>query len=135
MAGALSNTFETRVYDWLFRPGQAVTRPTNIYLSLWTVVTDAEAVTGTEVTGGSYARVDVTSAFSASSNGVGSNTGDVVFAAPTGTWGLAIAFGLHDAISGGNPVSALITLTQSKQINNGDPAPKFSAGQLTITVD
>lgn len=131
----LSNTFETRLYDWLFRPGQAApTRPTGIWLALFTAVTNAEAGTGTEVSGGSYARVDVTSAFGASTDGAGSNTGAITFAAPTANWGTVTHFALFDASSGGNAVTALKALSASRVINNGDAAPSFAAGALTVSV-
>ena len=130
----LSNTFEPRVYDWLFRPGQAVTRPTGIWVALFTAVTNAEAGTGTEVTGGSYARVDVTSLFGASVDGAGSNSGVVTFPAPTANWGTVTHFGIVDASTGGNAVSALKPLSASRVINNGDAAPSFAIGALTASV-
>lgn len=131
----LSNVMEQRLYDWLFRPGTAApTRPTAIWIGLFTAVTNAEAGTGTEVTGGSYARVDVTSAFGASTDGAGSNTAAVTFAAPTANWGTVTHFGLVDASTGGNPVTALKALTASRVINNGDAAPSFAIGALTASV-
>jgi hypothetical protein len=130
----LSNGFETRIYDWLFRPGQAVTRPSAIWCALFTAVSDAEAGTGTEVTGGSYVRVDVTSLFGASTNGAGSNSGAITFATPTAGWGTVTHYGIFDASSGGNAVSALKPLTTPRVINNGDVAPSFAPGALTITV-
>lgn len=130
----LSNEFETRVYDWLFRPGTSVTRPSAIYLALYTAVTDAEAGTGTEVSGGSYARVDITSLIGASSNGVGSNSGAITFPAPTANWGTVTHFAIRDASSGGNAVTALKALSASRVINNGDAAPSFAIGDLDLTV-
>lgn len=132
----LSNTFEGRIYDWLMRPGTGVTRPTAIYCALFTAVSDAEAGTGTEVTGGSYARVDVTSLFgaSASPGGNGSNSGAITFPAPTANWGTVTHFGIFDASTAGNPVTVLKALTASRVINNGDAAPSFAIGALTVTV-
>lgn len=130
----LSNEFETRVYDWLFRPGETVTRPTAIYCALYTAVSDAEAGTGTEVSGGSYARANVTSVFGASSNGAGSNSTAITFAAPTANWGTVTHFCLRDASTGGNAVTAIKALAASRVINNGDAAPSFAAGDLDLTV-
>jgi hypothetical protein len=130
----LSNTFETRVYDWLFRPGQAVTRPTAIFVALFTAVSNAEAGTGTEVTGGSYARVDVTALFGASTDGAGANSGAITFPAPTANWGTVTHFGIIDASTGGNALTALKALTPSRIINSGDAAPSFAIGQLTASV-
>ena len=131
---SLSNAFEQRVYDWLFRPGQAVTRPSAIFMALFTAVTDAEAGTGTEVSGGSYARVNVTSAFGAPAGGSGSNTSVITYATPTANWGTATHFGLFDALTGGNPVSALVPLADARTINNGDVAPSFAVGAVTASV-
>jgi hypothetical protein len=130
----LSNTFETRVYDWLFRPGQSVTRPTAIYLALFTSVTDAEAGTGTEVSGGSYARPDISSLIGASTNGTGSNSSAITFATPTADWGTITHFGIFDAPNGGNPITALKALATPRVISNGDVAPSFAAGELVVTV-
>lgn len=130
----LSNAFESRVYDWLFRPGEAVTRPTALYLALFTAVTSAEAGTGTEVTGGSYARVNTTSLIGAPTDGVGSNTGAITFAAPTANWGTVTHFGIFDASTGGNAVTALKVLAASRIINNGDAAPSFAIGDLDLSV-
>ncbi|HET8777997.1 MAG TPA: hypothetical protein VFN76_10090 [Candidatus Limnocylindria bacterium] len=130
----LSNTFEGRVYDWLFRPGQAVTRPSAIYVALFTAVTDAEAGTGTEVAGGSYARVDVTSAFGAPTDGAGSNTSAITFPAPTGNWGTVTHFAIMDASSGGAAVTALKALAAPRVINNGDAAPSFAIGDLDLAI-
>ena len=130
---ALTDVFENRVYDWLFRPGQAVTRPTTIFCGLFTAAGTPESGTVTEVTGGSYARVDVTSAFGAPTNGAGSNTAAVTFAAPTANWGTVTHFGIFDASTGGNLI-AYGTLSASRVISNGDAAPSFAAGALTPSV-
>lgn len=131
---SLSNAFEQRVYDWLFRPGQAVTRPSAIFMALFTAVTDAEAGTGTEVVGGSYGRVNVTSAFGAPTGGSGSNASVITFPTPTANWGTATHFGLFDALTGGNPVSSLVPLADARTINNGDAAPSFAIGAVTASV-
>lgn len=131
-----SNQAEQKTYDFWFRPGQAVARPSAIYLALYTAVTDAEAGTGTEVTGGSYARVDVTSAFSAPSTpgGAGENSAVITFPDPTADWGTVTHFGIFDAPTGGNPVTILKALATPRVINNQDAAPQFGAGDLDLAV-
>ncbi|GAB1345024.1 phage tail fiber protein [Gemmatimonas sp.] len=130
----LSNTFEQRVFDWLFRPGESVTRPTAIYLALFTAVSNAEAGTGTEVSGGSYARVNITSLIGAPTDGVGSNSGAITFPSPTANWGTVTHFAVMDASTGGNAVSAIKALAASRVINNGDAAPSFPIGDLDLSV-
>ncbi|HET8778000.1 MAG TPA: hypothetical protein VFN76_10105 [Candidatus Limnocylindria bacterium] len=128
----LSNGFENRIFDLLFRPSQAVTRPSAIYVALFTAVTDAEAGTGTEVTGGGYARVEATNAFGAPTDGAGSNTAVITFPVPTANWGTVTHFCVMDAPTGGNAITAIKTLTASRTINNGDAAPSFAIGDLQI---
>jgi hypothetical protein len=133
---SLSNAFELRIYDWLFRPGQAVTRPTGIWVGLFTGVTDAEAGTGTEVAGGAYARVNITTLIgaAASPGGAGANSALITFPDPTANWGTVTHFGVFDAATAGNAVTALVALTQSRVISNGDAAPQFAIGALQLSV-
>ena len=133
---SLSNTYEGLVYDWLFRPATSPARASTPFIALFTAITDAEAGTGTEVTGGSYARVDVSTAFgaSASPGGNGSNTSIITFPAPTATWGTVTHFGIFTLASAGNPVTALVALTASRLISSGDAAPQFAVAALTLTL-
>lgn len=128
----LSNVYENRVYDWLFRSGQSPARPAGVWVGLMTAVTDAEAGTFTEVTGGSYARQAVT--MSAPTDGAGSNSADVVFPAPTANWGTATHFAYFDAVTAGNPISAIVALAAPRIISNGDVAPRFAAGALQAAI-
>jgi hypothetical protein len=111
---ALTDYMENKLIDWLFR-GQSFTPPATLYIGLLTVVpTDSTA--GTEVTGGSYARVGVAGSLanwagtqsagsttaSSGTGGTTSNNGAVTFPSPTGSWGSVVAFGFYDASSGGN---------------------------------
>ena len=135
LAYALRNT----VYNYLFRFGTSPTRPSALWLGLGKSVTDAAAGVGTEISGGSYARVDATSAFgSAPVNGVGSNDVSLTFAAPTADWATAGApcthFALFDASSGGNKHTGWIPLAVSRVILNGDPALIFTPTTLGIIV-
>jgi len=102
---------------------------------------------GTEVSGGSYARVAVACTLAAfagtqaagsttASTGTGgttSNNAAITYPAPTANWGTVTHYAEYDAPTGGN----LLTwdaLTASRVILNGDPAPSFSIAQLQITV-
>lgn len=147
-ASAVSFTdyYENKLVDLLIR-GQAYTVPATLYLGLDTVAC-TEAGGGTEVTGGSYARVAVTSSLanwagtqsagstiaSSGTSGTTSNNVIITFPAPTANWGSVVSFRIWDAASAGN---ALIcqTLTTPKTVNNADAAPAFAAGALTIQVD
>lgn len=142
---ALSNYLENKLVDLILR-GQAFSAPANVYIGLFT--TDpTDAASGTEVSGGSYARVAVSGALaswagtqsagsttaSSGTGGVTSNNAAITWsAAPTANWGTVTHFGIFDAPSGGN-LLLHGALTASKTINNGDPAPAFPAGSLVIT--
>lgn len=54
MAG-LTNSAEGMVLDWLFRPSASPTRPTALYVALYTAA-PTDTTEGTEVSGGGYAR-------------------------------------------------------------------------------
>ena len=132
----LSNYLEEALIDHLFRTN-TFAKPAAIYVALFTAApTDAGG--GTEVVGGSYARVavsqlDVEWDAPVAGNGNTKNSNLISFPAPTGAWGTVVAVGIFDAVTGGN---LLIhgTLATAKTINGGDPAPQFPAGTLSITL-
>lgn len=147
MAGK-SDYLENKFIDWLFR-GQSYTPPATLYIGLYTTVPSADAGTGgVEVSGGSYARASVAASLAnwagtqaagstVASSGTGgqtSNNNVITFAAPTANWGTIAGFGIFDAASGGNMLY-FGSLTASKTVNNGDAAPAFAAGALTVTED
>lgn len=145
-AAAMTDFAENKTVDALLR-GQTLGAPVTIYVALYTACpTDAAA--GTEVTGGSYARVAVTSSLanwagtqgvvttvaSTGATGTTSNNATVTFPAPTANWGVVTCFGLTDAASAGN-IWIYSALTANKTINNGDAAPSFGISALTFQVD
>ena len=145
-AGAFTDYLENQLVDFLFR-GQTFTPPASVYVSLHTAAC-SDSTPGTEVSGGSYARVAVARSLanmagtqsagsttaSSGPGGTTSNNNAATFPAPTANWGSVTHFGLWDASSAGN-MWLCQSLTTSKTINNGDAAPSFSAGALTIQVD
>lgn len=133
---AATNSLEDLVIQQLFRTG-SWTKPTIIGIALFTAA-PGEAGGGTEVSGGSYARVavnplDANWAATSGGNGLTSNVAAIVFPTPSANWGTITHFAIFDNTSGG---TMLIygTLTTSKTVNNGDPAPQFNASALTVTV-
>lgn len=142
---ALTNYLENRIIDWLLR-GQSFSPPATTYAALFTSA-PSDAGGGTEVSGGSYARVAITSSAtnwrstqgdtstsSTGTSGTTVNNVDITFPAPTANWGTVTHFALFDASTSGN---MLIwgALTTPKTINNGDAAPKFTAGDLSFQID
>ena len=126
-AGASSNCFQNHILDFFFR-GQTYTAPTTIYIALATTNGTAAAC-GTEVSGGSYARVGVTSSLanwsgtqgagtttaSTGTSGQVSNNATITFPAPTAGWGTITSFCMYDASVSGN-LLAQATLSTSKTV-------------------
>ena len=124
----MSNYLETALINGTLR-GTTYTAPTTVYIGLYTSdPTDAD--TGTEVTGGSYARQSVT--FGAPSNGVSTNSAAIEFPQATGTWGTVGWIGIEDALSGGNLLYHT-PLDASKTIESGDIF-KIAIGSLSVTL-
>lgn len=144
--GALSNYLTNKLIDYVMR-GQAYTAPATVYVALATAA-GSSAACGTEVTGGSYARVAVTSSLanwagtqgatttvaSSGTSGQTSNNSALTFPAPTASWGTIQEFCIMDAASGGNLLWRA-SLTIAKVVNNGDAAPSFAISALSWTVN
>ena len=111
--------------------GTTYTAPANIYVSLWT--TDpTDAGSGTEVSGGSYARTEVTFPAASGTSGNVLNDAAVEFPQATGNWGTIGWIGINDAQSGGNLLYHT-ALTTSKAIDTGDIF-KIAVGSLSVTL-
>lgn len=124
----MSNYLENALINATLR-NTSYTSPTTVYVALYTSdPTDAD--TGTEVSGGSYARVAVT--FGAPSNGVSTNSANVEFAAATGSWGTITHIGLRDALTTGNLLYHT-PLDTSKTISSGDIF-RITTGNLSVTL-
>ncbi len=134
MAGSKSDYLENAILDHVLGGGD-FTRPATVYIGLFTAApTDAGG--GTEVTGGSYARKAVTNNatnWPAAAGGEKSNGTEITFVEATATWGAILAFGIFDAVSGGN-LLYWADVTEIKTIDNGDTA-RFAVGDLDITED
>lgn len=104
----------------------AVAQP---YVALFTS-DPTDAGTGTEVSGGSYARTAVT--MGAPSNGVSTNSADVTFPTATGSWGTVGWIGIYDASTSGNLLYHT-PLDTAKAITSGDIF-KISTGNLSVTL-
>ena len=134
MAGSKSNYLENKVLDHVLGGGD-YTRPATVYVALYTVA-PSDTGGGTEVSGGSYARVAVTNNstnFPAASGGAKSNGTEITFTTATASWGTVVAFGIFDAATSGN-LLLWADLTANKTIDSGDTA-KFAVGDLDYTED
>ena len=149
-AASFTDTLENLLGD-VFLRGQAFSEssPVSHHVSLHTT-SCTDSVPGTEVSGGSYARVPVTRSLaswtgshgtttgvSTGNNGTFSNAAAITFPAPTADWTpitQITSFALNDAAIGGNQL-VCTDLTTPKTVNSGDAAPSFGVGALTIQID
>jgi len=130
MAGTFSTALNNKLLDHILKTTSFAV-PSNIYVALYTVAPTASGG-GTEVSGNGYAR-KVHNSWDAGADGASENTGAISFdAASGGNWGTVVAFGLFDAISGGNFL-AWGDLTASKAVNDGDTA-EFADGALDCSI-
>lgn len=127
---ALSNYLENKLIDHVLRNTAYTTPGTSIYLSLHTG-SPGEANDGAnEVSGGSYARQQV-SAWDAPSNGVTQNTNVIEFPEATGSWGTITHVGIYDASTSGNLLFHGAA-NSSVAIASGD-IYRIKIGNLTVT--
>lgn len=145
-AAAMADPPENSLIDFWFR-AQSYTAPSSHYIALATT-SGSDSACGTEVTGGSYARVQVTSSLtnwagtqsagstsaSSGTSGTTSNNNAVTFPSPTGNWGSVTEVCAFSASSSGTLLWR-VALTTPKTVNNGDAAPSFAAGALTFQID
>jgi hypothetical protein len=130
---SLSNYLEQKLLDHVLR-NTAYTPPAIVYLGLFTV-TPADGVSGTEVPtagGSAYARQPL-AVVAASSVGVTSNSAIVTFPASVTDWGVIVAIGIFDAVSGGN----LLWYGPLNPTRNLDPGhqPSFDIGELDFALE
>lgn len=137
-----SNYLENQIADHLFRSA-TYAKPTELHIALFTTdPTDAD--TGTEVSGGSYARVQLdpddanwkgtggeTSGASAGTGGVISNNAVIQFPTPGANWGTITHFGIYDE---NDNLLVHGPLTASKAVNLGQAGPSFAVDALTVSV-
>jgi len=109
--------------------GVAFTAVNDPYVSLHTA-NPTDAGTGTEVSGGSYARTTASFATASGTSGLVATDADVTFPTATATWGTVGWIGLWDAASGGNMLYHT-ALDASKTIDSGDIF-KITTGNLTV---
>lgn len=110
-------------------------KPTAIDIALYTA-TPGETGGGTEVTGGSYARVarnplDANWSAASGTNGLTDNLAVITFAVPSANWGVITSFGKFIDTTNLGIYGPLGT---NKTVNNGDPAPSFAIGALSTTI-
>ena len=124
----MSNHLENALINATLR-GTSFTAPSAVYVALFTS-DPTDAGTGTECSGGGYARQTAT--FAAPSNGATVNSAAVEFPQATANWGTIGWLGLYDAATGGNLLYHT-ALTTAKTIDTGDIF-RIAAGSLAVSL-
>ena len=126
-----SNYVKNNSLDFWVRK-QSISQPSSVWVALYTTNPTA-ADTGTEVSGGGYARQQVTFTSPTISGDVAlvQNVSDIVFPQLTASAGVAAYVGLRDASAGGHllfyeALPTSITLAQGY-------TPYWGAGDLKVT--
>jgi hypothetical protein len=124
----MSNYLETALINGTIR-GTTYTAPATVYVGLFTS-DPTDAGSGTEVSGGSYARQSAS--FAAPSNGASVTNADITFPQATGNWGTVGWIGIFDSLTTGN-LMYHTALDASKTIETGDIF-KIASGNLSVTL-
>jgi len=130
---AMTDYIEQRVLDYALRNNTLTwSSPATVYVALFTTAT-ADAGTGTEVSGGAYARQSIAFNTMASvTDGQTENTSEISFPEATASWGTITHVAIYDALTVGNMYFHGI-LDASKAIDSGDTF-KIAASDLDITL-
>lgn len=131
----MGDYLEAQLMKHVFRNTAIFTPPANVAVHLYTSATSDANSTGTEVTGGSYATVNVgtTSGWSdpGSTGGLTDNAADVDFGTASASWGTVSHVSLE--VAGGANRLFHGALTASKTVGSGDTF-KFATGALDVSV-
>jgi hypothetical protein len=132
MASGQTDYMQDALNDHYFTDA-AFTATSPYYVAAWTTAPGEDGTGGTEVTGGSYARVSSTSAdWGSASAGDISNTSTITFPTATASWGTVVALTINSASSGGNDWF-VIPLTSSIAIGIDDVL-SFTSGNITVSL-
>lgn len=128
---ALTTYMANVIINKIFR-NQTYSPPATVYLGLFTADPNdaytAASPTGTEVSGGGYARTAI--ALDAAASRATANTDVESFTASGGNYGTVVAIGLFEASSGGE-MMWWDGMEVDKTINDGDTL-EFAAGAIDL---
>lgn len=125
---AFSDYLENKLLAHTFS-GTAFSAPSSHHVALYTVA-PTDSTTGTEVTGGAYARQSASFSTSGSAT---TNSGAIEYPTATANYGTVVAVAVLDAASGGNML-AFASLDTNKTISTGDVF-RIPVGDLDITLN
>lgn len=127
--GTFSDYVGGKILDHVFR-GVPYTPPDAVYLALFLVV-PSDAGGGTEVSGGGYARQEVT--FGADVGIKVSNSAAIFFPKATADWGNVAGYAFFDAVSGGNQLGQG-SFSTPRTVLTGDTL-SIAVGEASVSLD
>jgi hypothetical protein len=134
---AFSVYTENKILDHILMTA-AWTMPTASYLALFTSdagLEDNVEGSQTEVSGGSYVRLDASTSFPAAAGGTVTNSvAELIFSTATADWGQVTHFAVMDAATSGNVLMWGPLTGGGREIKIGD-SPRFLLSTLTLSVD
>lgn len=132
--GGVCDNLANKLLDHVFKTTE-YTPETNLYVALYTSSPKDIGTTGTEVSGGSYAR-EVCNTWDASTGGASENTAAITFTTATASWGTVTHFLLLSSTGAASDSNTLLwaTITPNRTIGIDDVA-EYAAGALDITLD
>lgn len=135
---AMSTYLAQAIINWMRGTAFPAT-PTNFYAALYTANPGPANASGTEVTGGSYARQAIAPASGWSALGTSgtattiSNANSIPYPTATAGWGTVTGWAVYDAATAGNEI-LYGALTASQVVSSGN-TPSFAAGQIAAQID
>lgn len=133
--GSKSDAFEIDILKAVTAQTTSILQTTalsGVYVGLFTV-NPTDSTAGTEVSGGSYARVNSKTKWGTPSAGSVSTNADLVWPTASADWGTITGFAIFDAATTGN-MMYWGALNASKVVSSGDTF-SILATNLTITED
>ena len=130
LTGAFSYFLANELLDHVLNSNNYATPGTSLYTALFTTTPGRDGTGGVEVSGGAYARKQIT-VWDAPVDGDTENTNLEAYTVATAAWGDVLGAGIYDAATVGN-LLLLGALDATYPVENGDTF-RFEAGALDIT--
>ncbi len=126
----ISNYYAEKVMDNLLK-GSSNTMPASVWLAMSTVLgaPDDDSIP-TEVSGGAYARKQIT--FASNVDGTSVNSSAVAMPAPTADWGTVQSLWIADASGSGQAIFG--NNICARVVRKGDTAPSFPTGSILAAI-
>ena len=129
---AMSNYLEEKILNAALR-GQSFPAIAQIYVGLFTTDPGEDGLTGTEVSGGGYARKAAVflAPVQVNGNAVSSNELEIDFGVAMAVWGTITHLALFDALTAGNMLYHA-PMASAKLIEDGDSL-RLAPGKLSVS--